>query len=330
MRRFFRPNVIIPFVLGISLLAGVLAFGNINRVVALMLRFPHALLPILLLLVAVYEGLRCVQFSVLLKSLGVVVPVDRRIFAFLGGEVAQYAPLGNYFPNYLLRRSDGVDFGLSSAATTMMVLIQVAVSLAGLVILGIDGWDWLRPVIVIGLIVSGLIVWAAYRAHFSPHPPPWMLKRSWIRRGLEELRRFREGTTEEFIHPRTLTYATALGAAYIFVGGLILYMLIRGLGFSGVVFWQAQAAFDFSLAFALIFPLPIDFGTLEVSTVGALLAVGLERSAAVGVALLYRLVLMGGAMAIFVAALLVLRNAVRYILRRKPPHQASTEATTSV
>jgi hypothetical protein len=314
-------------VLGISLLVGVLAFGNVGNVVALMLRFPHAALPLVLLLVVVYEVLRCAQFSVLLKSLGVDVPLDRQVFAFLAGEIAKYAPLGNYFPNYLLRRSDDVDFGLSSAATTMMVLIQVAVSLAGLVILGIDGWDWLRPLIVIGLVVAGLAVWAAYRAHLSPHPPVWMLRWRWVRRGLDELRRFRDGTTEELIHPRTLSYATALGAAYVFIGGLILYVLIRGLGFSGVTFWEAQAAYDFSLAFALIFPLPIDFGTLEVSTVGALLAVGLERSAAVGVALLDRLVLMGGAVIIFVPALFVLRNAVHYTFRRKSPRQAPTEVT---
>lgn len=205
----------------------------------------------------------------------------------------------------------------------------MAVSLAGLVILGIDGWDWLRPLIVIGLMVSGLIVWAAYRAHISPHPTVRMLKHPWIRRGLDELRRFRDGTTQELIHPRTLTYATALGAGYVFIGGLILYVLIRGLGFPGVTFWEALAAYDFSLAFALIFPLPIDFGTLEVSTVGALLAVGLERSAAVGVALLDRLVLMGAAVVIFIPALLVLRNAVRYTLRRKPPRPVPTEMTKS-
>lgn len=330
MRRLVRPNVIIPFVLGISLLAGVLAFGNINRVITLMLSFPHTLLPLVLLLVAAYEALRCMQFSVLLVSLGVDVPLGRQVFAFLAGEVAKYAPLGNYFPNYLLRRSDDVDFGLSSAATTMMVLIQVAVSLAGLVILGIDGWGWLRPLIVIGLIVSGLIGWAAYRAHISPHPSPRMLRYSWVRRGLDELRRFRDGTTQELIHPRTLTYATVLGAGYVFVGGLILYVLIGGLGFPGVTFWEAQAAYDFSLAFALIFPLPLDFGTLEVSTVGALLAVGLERSAAVGIALLDRLVLMGAAVVIFVPAQHEQRGALRHTLSRKPPQRIPTKVSRTV
>jgi uncharacterized membrane protein YbhN (UPF0104 family) len=210
-----------------------------------------------------------------------------------------------------------------------MVLIQVAVSLAGLVILGIDGWDWLRPVIVIGLIVSGLVVWTAYRAHISPHPSPRMLRHPWVRRGLDELRRFRDGTTQELIHPRTMTYATVLGAGYVFVGGLILYVFIRGLGFPGVTFWEAQAAYDFSLAFALIFPLPLDFGTLEVSTVGALLAMGLERSAAVSVALLDRLVLMGAAVVIFVPTLLVLRDALRHTLQRKPPPQIPTEVSKS-
>lgn len=319
MRRFFRPKVVIPFVLGISLLAGLLAFGNIGRVIALMMRFPRALLPLLLVLGVVYEALRCAQFSVLLRSLDVHVPLDRQVFACLAGEVAKYAPMGNYFPNYLLSRSDDVDFGLSSAATTMMVLIQVVVSLAGLVILGIDGWDWLRPLIVIGVMVSGLLAWAAYRAHLSPQPPAWLLEQTWLRAALDELRRFRDGTTEELVHPRTLTYAMALGAAYVFVAGIALYVLIRGLGFTHVSFWEAQAAYEFSLAFALIFPLPIDVGTLEVSTVGALLAVGLERSAAVSVALLDRLVLMGAAVVIFVLALLALRNAARRTMRRRQP-----------
>jgi hypothetical protein len=41
------------------------------------------------------------------------------------------------FTNYLLQRAEDTDFGLSSAATLFSVLIEVAVALAGLVILGL-------------------------------------------------------------------------------------------------------------------------------------------------------------------------------------------------
>lgn len=319
LKRLLRPNLLIPFALSISLLAILLAFGNPVKVVKLLLSFQHIYLLYLLLLTALMEGLRAAQWCVLLDALDVKISLRAQIFAFLAGEVTKYAPLGNYFPNYLLQRTDDVDFGLSSAATTMMVLIQVAVSLAGLVILGIGDWWWLRPVIVIGLIVATLTIWALYHAHVSPHPPAWLMNRLWMRKALNELHNFRVGTAAELIHPRTMTYALLLGAAYVVVGGVILYYCVLGLGIGGVTFWGAQAAYYFSLAFALIFPLPVDFGTLEISAVGALLAVGLSGSDAVSVVFANRIILMGGAVAIFLPALIFLRDEARIALSGSRP-----------
>lgn len=328
LKRLLRPNVLIPFVLSVALLAILLAFGNPVKVGRLLVRFQHSYLLYLLLLATLMEGLRAAQWCVLLDALDVRVPPRAQVFAFLAGEVTKYAPLGNYFPNYLLQRTDDLDFGLSSAATTMMVLIQVAVSLAGLVILGIGDWWWLRPLIVIGLFVAGLVIWALYHAHVSPRPPLWMTKQTWMRKALNELHNFRVGTAKELIHPRTMTYALALGAAYVVVGGVILYLVILGLGVGGVTFWGAQAAYYFSLAFALIFPLPIDFGTLEISAVGALLAVGLDGSVAVSVVFADRIILMGAALAIFLPSLLPLRDEAAIALhgRRPTPRPRSVEA----
>ena len=329
-QKLLRPGVIIPFVMSISLLAILLAFGNPVKVVGLLMRFQHLYLLYLLLLVTLMEGLRAAQWCILLDALDAKVPLRAQIFAFLAGEVTKYAPLGNYFPNYLLQRTDDLDFGLSSAATTMMVLIQVAVSLAGLVILGIGNWWWLRPLIVIGLIASGLAIWALYHAHLSPQPPAWLKNRTWMRKALTELHNFRVGTAAELIHPRTMTYAMALGAAYVVVGGVILYYVILGLGIGSVGFWGAQAAYYFSLAFALIFPLPVDFGTLEVSAVGALLAVGLDTSVAVSVVFADRIILMGAALAIFLVALIPLWGEALTALRGQRPKLRKPRDTAQV
>lgn len=318
-KKLLRPGVVIPFVMSVSLLAILLAFGNPVKVVGLLMRFQHLYLLYLLLLLTLMEGLRAAQWCILLDALDAKVPRRAQIFAFLAGEVTKYAPLGNYFPNYLLQRTDGLDFGLSSAATTMMVLIQVAVSLAGLVMLGIGSWWWLRPLIVIGLIASGLAIWALYHAHLAPQPPTWMKNRTWMRKALTELHNFRVGTAAELIHPRTMTYAMALGAAYVVVGGVVLYYVIQGLGIGSVTFWGAQAAYYFSLAFALIFPLPVDFGTLEISAVGALLAVGLDASVAVSVVFADRIILMGAALAIVLVSLIPLRDEALLALRGKRP-----------
>jgi uncharacterized membrane protein YbhN (UPF0104 family) len=155
-----------------------------------------------------------------------------------------------------------------------------------------------------------------------------MTRHAWMRRALDELHNFRVGTAAELIHPRTMTWALALGAASVFTGGVILYFVILGLGIGGVTFWGAQAAFYFSLAFALIFPLPVDFGTLEISAVGALLAVGLDGSSAVTVVFADRIVLMGAALAIFLPAVVVLHDEATLALhgsksqRRPPPLHA--------
>jgi len=78
------------------------------------------------------------------------VPFNARLFSFAGGEATRFLPIGNYFENYLLTAAEGVDFGFSSAVTTVTVLLEVAVSLTGLVILGLGNWWWIRPLILLG------------------------------------------------------------------------------------------------------------------------------------------------------------------------------------
>src|SRR5437879_731858 len=76
-----------------------------------------------------------------LVRMGIRVRRRTRVFTFLGGEVTESLPVGPYFRNYLLHRSTGTDFGLSSAATTLSMVTEVAVCLAGLLILGLGAWS---------------------------------------------------------------------------------------------------------------------------------------------------------------------------------------------
>src|SRR5690242_21674824 len=55
-----------------------------------------------------------------------------------------------------------------------------------------------------------------------------------------------------------------------------------GLGVDGLSLGQAVAAYLFSLAFGLIFPLPVDIGVNEASGVAALLAMGIGKSDEIG------------------------------------------------
>ena len=137
MTRLLRPKIILPLLLSASLLAALLAFADVKKVVALMTAFDKLYLLYYLLLMAVYTVVRGVQWHDLLAALEIDAPLRSQMFAFLVGEVTKSIPIGNYVQNYILQQARGTDFGRSSAATTLIVLIEVAVALSGVVILGL-------------------------------------------------------------------------------------------------------------------------------------------------------------------------------------------------
>lgn len=316
MQRLLSPTVVIPAILSLSLLGALLAFGDVGQIGALLGGFrPWYILAILLLLLA-YEGVQCTQWNVLLSAEGIRAPLRARLFAYLVGDMARVLPIGNYFENYLLLRESGTDFGRSSAATTLSVLIEVGVCLTGLVILGIGPWVWLRPLIVGGLAVF-LIIVVTIRRYYRRRPRPrWVADRPAIGKLLDELQEFQDGAAT-LMHPRALGRAALLGACYVVIGGSVLFLVVLGLGFGSLPlsYGNVLAVYFFSIAFALIFPLPIDIGVFEASGTGAFLAIGLSRSDAVSAMLLSRLFTTGTAVAVAVVAIVVLRDQVPAVLR---------------
>jgi hypothetical protein len=135
--RLLRPKIILPLLLSASLLAALLAFADVKKVVALMTAFDKLYLLYFLLLMAAYTAVRGAQWHELLAALEIDAPLRSQMFAFLVGEVTKSIPIGNYVQNYILQQARGTDFGRSSAATTLIVLIEVAVALSGVVILGL-------------------------------------------------------------------------------------------------------------------------------------------------------------------------------------------------
>ena len=331
MRKLLRPKVLLPIVLLAVLLALLPLFGDVRKIAALIVAFRPLDLLFFLLLMAVYEAVRGVQWHVMLQALGVKVPLRTQIFSFLGGEVTKSLPIGNYFQNYLLQQSKGTDFGLSSAATTLVIWVEVVVSLAGVAILGVGGWDWLRPLIVGGSLVFVLLAWLLYAFLSSARAPRWMLEHTNMRAFLVGLAHFRTGAAA-LLRPRILASVFALGAFYLVVAGVGLYVIEQGLGIGGMTLGEALAVYFFSLAIGLIIPIPIDLGLTEVSGIGALIAAaGVSRDGAVGVMLLNRVLSTLAALVIALVASLFMRDEFRAVLRGRPrrrvptPRQAAEE-----
>jgi uncharacterized membrane protein YbhN (UPF0104 family) len=218
-----------------------------------------------------------------------------------------------------LQRAEGTDIGRSSATTTLSVLIEVGVSLLGVVVLGVGAWtSWLRPVIVVGVLVFVLLAWLVRRRQYTFGLPRRVMEHPFARTALEELRRFRQGAAD-LLNPRVLAVTTGLGVVYLVIAGAALYLVTRGLAGPGsdishVTLGEALAVYFFSLAFSLIFPLPVDIGVLELSATGAWLALGLSRTSAVSIVLTYRILSLAATVLIALIGLAVLHEGLRAAL----------------
>ena len=315
MKRLLRPTIVIPVVLGAALVVAFLTIADVRKVFALALGFQRVYLLYFFLLMLVYTLVRGVQWHYLLDRLDIRAPVRSQVFAFAVGEITKSLPIGNYFQNYLLKLSQGTNFARSAVATTLILATEVAVALVALLALGLGVWsDWLRPAILIGTAAFMLLCALITLLRGAARLPAWFTRARVGRRFLAELEHYRGGV-RALARPRVLAVETFLCASYLLTAAVGLYVIARGLGVTGLSLWQAAAVYFFSLAVGLILPLPVDFGVIEVSGIGALLIFGVSDSAAVAIMLLNRVFSTASAIVIAFAVITVLRGEFVATLR---------------
>jgi hypothetical protein len=299
VRGLLRPGVVIPSTLSLALLVALLAFGNSRDILAEVAGFQWRYVLWYALLALVAEAARAVQWHMMLEALDVGIPLRRQGISFLAGELTKGLPLGNYFPNYVLRQSDGANFGLTSAASTAIVVLEAVVSLGALALLGLGSWTgWLRPLILAGAGSAAVAGWVLARWRGGAHMSKWMTRGRGRRRLARELAQFRGGAAR-LARPRVLAIGALLCATEITAAAAGLFVITRGLGVHGVSFYDVLAVYCFTLALALIGPSVVDLGIFEAGGVGAFLVVGLARDPAISAMLINRLL---GIATVFVIA----------------------------
>ncbi len=307
LRRVRRPVVILSLTLSAALLVALFALGNSRAIVRDIFAFHPGYLLWFLGLMLVYEAGRGAQWHFLARALGIRVSLRRQALAFLAGELARSLPLGNYLPSYVLRHSDAVAYGLSSVAATAIVLFETAVALAAVVILGLGGWSgWVRLVIVGGVAITLLGSWIAWRLRRHVKLPERVLRRRSVQALLREVQTFTAGATR-LVHLRVIAIGLLICAVYLTAAGAALYAVTRGLGLD-VSLGQAVAVYCFSLAVGLIEPSPVDLGVIEVSGVGAFLALGVPGDQAVSAMLINRVLSIAAGLLIAGAGMVVVRR----------------------
>ena len=350
LRAISRPRVVVPVVIGLALLVGLILLAGPREALRLITHFHPVALIAFFLLMAGYEVVRCAQWAYLLARLGLRVPLRTQIFAYAIGEVSKNVPVGNFVPDYVLTVEQGADFGRASSSSLLISVLEVAVALGGIVVLGIDGWTWIRPLILIGTFAFVLLVWAFTRWRHHPHvahlhvsallaqtsvaeseqsvteatghpvnAPRWALRAlrwDWVRAALRELQQFTEGE-ETLLHPGVIATSMLACAVYMVLSGLALYAVVRGLGLGGITWTEALSASFFSLAVSTIIPIPTDLGSSEASGAGALVAMGMSAAGAVSALLLYRFLNLVEQVIVALLAILFLPDELRALWRSR-------------
>lgn len=317
VRRLLRPQLVISVIVSLAILAALFAFIDLPKFANLIGGLQPADLATAILLILGYMAVQGLLWLYLLDRLELVAPAGERVLAFIGANLTRYLPGGFYFQNYLLYETSGVDPAVSSVATTLIVLMEPAIALLYLFVLGIDNWTWLRWLIGIGLPVALLFALGLYLVIESPVLPGWLTRLSFYRRLADEVVQFRAGLART-VQPEILGLTAALTALYVLLEGLALYMVGRSLHLESLLVTSALAAYYFSLGVALIVPIFTNLGTLEAGGVGALIALGVSREGAVAMMVLDRALIIGLAVSLGLVASVLFRAPLARALRPKP------------
>lgn len=316
LRALTRPRVFAPLALTAGLLVALFSFANVGAAITIMVGFRRRDLVSFLLLMLGYEVVRGAQWSYCLRQLRLRIPLRIQVFAFALSEVTKALPIGNYFQNYILKLHNAADFSRSSVATTLIVVEEVVVCLAGVVILGLGAWTpWARVAILTGAaLVAGLIL-LSLRLYSRHAQPAWVTRNPRLRQIADGLGEFREGA-RAMLRPRPLAVTLCFSAAYLTLAGAGLFVVARGLGITQVSLGDVLAVYGFSLALGLLIPIPVDIGVIELSGLGAFMAFGAARDAALGAMLVNRLLSMGASLALACLVVALLRSEAPALFKR--------------
>jgi hypothetical protein len=250
-RGVLKPQVILPVLLAAALLVFAFRLGDLDKVVGRLRTLPLHVLGVSVGCAAIYLGCKAVQLHLMLKRIGVVIPARPFWLAFTVGEMTLTLPLGLFSQNWVLSASRRVHVGRSSAATVMMLLVEIAVVFLFLAILGVPGWASVRWAAVGLLVLFIAFVAAAVLFDEKARELANRVQREWPKKaaqgGVELLDGLRKLCT-----PATIAVSLVLAAIYLGALTVAFWQIGRGMHVQHLVYLDAATIYMFSLAVILI------------------------------------------------------------------------------
>jgi len=318
LKYIFNPRVIIPTLLSAALLAFVLTFANSGEVGdEIKQAVADAWLPSFFLAV-LYLGAKLIQWRIYLGRLGLKPGWQELLVPYAGGEMGNTLPMGVYLENYLLKGSAGSAVGRSAAATTWMLITEIAICLLALIAFGVPGWLWVRPLaafLMVGMLAVGFLLFRTRLVNAELER--WRPSQKGLQAVRSGIKDFVEGSHQLFSW-HTFVYGLPLTAVYLGAQATILYVVGNVL-IAPTQPWawtDAAVAFAFSLVIVLLVPVLPHLGSVEVSGLGVLLKFGISKNLAVGSFLALRLLSTGTIILVCGLVLLALHREVGVTFRR--------------
>lgn len=303
-------------ILGAIAFALLLSFADIRKVGEAFQRFPPIFIPIIFGLVVARVAVRVCEWHYLLHALGQRTLWRHSLLTLLGGDASQILPAGVYFQNFLLQQAEGTSMSTSLPATLAMQLLEAAVSLLVLVVVGVPGWPWMRPVALV--VLAGYSVFLVLISR--PAVGAWLEQKagsggpgSWI---MNQFAHFLEGL-EGLMTPGVILRAGALTATYMVFTVGAFYVTVRAYGLPNIALPQAAAIYCFVLTLIILVPLPSDLGLSEGSGVAVLLAYGVPLAQGLTIMLIIRFSVLLFTELITGVALLVMHQELGHLVGRQ-------------
>lgn len=250
-RSLLKPQVILPVLLAAALLVFAFSLGDVGKVAARLTRLPLYVLGISLAAAACYLACKAGQLKLMLIRVGVRIPGKPFWLAFAVGELTVTLPLGLFSQNWVLSASRRIHVGRSSAATVMMLLVEVATVFLFLAVVGVPGWSDVRWAAIALLALFVLVVASVLLFENRLRKLAGRPNREWLaeaaQAGIEMLDGLRKLCT-----PMTITVSVVLAAVYLGALTVAFWLVARGMHVPHLDYLTAATIYTFSLAVILI------------------------------------------------------------------------------
>ena len=200
---------------------------------------------------AVSLGCKAVQLRLMLRRIDVCIPPRPFWLAFAVGELTVTLPLGLFSQNWVLSASRRVPVGRSSAATVMMLLVEIATVFLFLAVIAIPGWSEVRWISVALLVVFASAVAAALLFEDKARELPDRFRREWVKKIAKGAIELLDGL-RKLCTPHTIAVSMVLAAIYLGALATAFWQVGRGMHVQHLSYLDATTIYMFSLAVILI------------------------------------------------------------------------------